>query len=697
VLGVAAKGATLLLNTPHEPDAVWDALPRPVQEQVVAKDVALYCIDADRVAREAGLPGRTNTVLQTCFFAISGVLPGEAAIVAIKAAIEKTYRRRGAEVVARNDAAVDRALSELHRVPVPGRATGTRELPPVVPDGAPAFVRDVTSVMMAGHGDELPVSVLPVDGTYPAGTAAYEKRNISDLVAEWDPDLCIQCGNCSFVCPHSVIRSTFYDEDRLEGAPDGFPSMPLDARGLPGSRYTLQVYLEDCTGCGLCVEACPAKAPLQPERRAINLTPREPRVAAGRENIAFFENLGEVDRSRVDFGTVRGAQYLLPLFEFPGACAGCGETPYLKLLSQLFGDRLMVANATGCSSIYGGNLPTTPWTTNAQGRGPAWANSLFEDNAEFGLGFRLAADLHLKLARRRLTELRDDLGPELVGDVLAAPQLRESELAAQRERVARLRERLGELDRDGALDPDGRVAADDLRTVLDHLVRRSVWIVGGDGWAYDIGSGGLDHVLASGEDVNVLVLDTEVYSNTGGQRSKATPLGAVAKFAAAGKTSPKKDLALQAIAYGDVYVARVAMGADPQQTLRALREAEAYRGPSLVIAYSHCIAHGIDMRAGMDQQHRAVASGYWPLIRYDPVVRAEGGNPFLLDSPRPRIALTDYTSRELRYRLLADIDPAEAERLAVLAQEAVDQRWATYEEMATRGAARFPADARREG
>jgi pyruvate-ferredoxin/flavodoxin oxidoreductase len=418
-------------------------------------------------------------------------------------------------------------------------------------------------------------------------------------------------------------------------------------------------------------------------------------VAAERESIAFFETLPVSDRSRVDFGTVRGTQFLEPLFEFSGACAGCGETPYIKLLSQLFGDRLMVANATGCSSIYGGNLPTTPWTTNADGRGPAWSNSLFEDNAEFGLGFRLAADLHLKLARRRVTELRDVLGPELVDELLDAPQQRESELAAQRERVATLRGRLDELDREGSLDGQARTAADDLRTVLDHLVRRSVWAVGGDGWAYDIGSGGLDHVLASGQDVNVLVLDTEVYSNTGGQKSKATPLGAVAKFAAAGKTSPKKDLALQAIAYGSVYVARVAMGADPQQTLRALREAEAYPGPSLVIAYSHCIAHGFDLRRGMDQQYRAVASGYWPLIRYDPVLRAEGGNPFLLDSPRPRIPLTDYTSRELRYRLLADADPEEAERLGVLAQEAVDQRWQTYEEMATRGAARFPADARR--
>jgi pyruvate-ferredoxin/flavodoxin oxidoreductase len=447
------------------------------------------------------------------------------------------------------------------------------------------------------------------------------------------------------------------------------------------------VYIEDCTGCALCVEVCPALAPGEPTRKAINLAPREPLVAAERDNIAFFETLPLADRSRVDFGTVRGTQFLEPLFEFSGACTGCGETPYIKLLSQLFGDRLMVANATGCSSIYGGNLPTTPWTTDAEGRGPAWSNSLFEDNAEFGLGFRLSADQHAELARKRLTELRDVLGTELVDDILTAPQLRESELRAQRERVAEVKRRLESLD---------GPTATDLRSVADHLVRRSVWIVGGDGWAYDIDSGGLDHVLASGRNVNVLVLDTEVYSNTGGQMSKATPLGAVAKFAAAGKTVPKKDLPLQAIAYGSVYVAQVAMGADPQQTLTAFREAEAYDGPSLVVAYSHCIAHGIEMRDGLDQQYRAVASGHWPLLRYDPVVRADGGNPFLLDSPRPRIPLSDYIYRELRYRVLANTNPAEAERLLGLAQQAVEQRWKLYEEMAGRGAPRFPADARKD-
>jgi pyruvate-ferredoxin/flavodoxin oxidoreductase len=687
MLGRAATGATLLLDCPHPPEAVWDALSRPVQEQIIAKRINLYAIDAGRIAREVGLAGRTNTVLQTCFFAISGVLPREEAIARVKAAIAKSYGRRGVEVVERNEAAVERALEGLNRIEVPDRVTATRELPPVVPADAPEFVRSVTAAMIAGRGDQLPVSALPVDGTYPSGTAAYEKRNMSELVAVWDQDLCIQCGNCSFVCPHSVIRSRYYDKSWLAGAPTPFRSIPLEARGLPDTRYTLQVYIEDCTGCALCVEVCPALAPGEPARKAINLAPREPLVAAERDNIAFFETLPLADRSRVDFGTVRGTQFLEPLFEFSGACTGCGETPYIKLLSQLFGDRLMVANATGCSSIYGGNLPTTPWTTDAEGRGPAWSNSLFEDNAEFGLGFRLSADQHAELARKRLTELRDVLGTELVDDILIAPQLRESELRAQRERVAEVKRRLESLD---------GPTATDLRSVADHLVRRSVWIVGGDGWAYDIDSGGLDHVLASGRNVNVLVLDTEVYSNTGGQMSKATPLGAVAKFAAAGKTVPKKDLPLQAIAYGSVYVAQVAMGADPQQTLTAFREAEAYDGPSLVVAYSHCIAHGIEMRDGLDQQYRAVASGHWPLLRYDPVVRADGGNPFLLDSPRPRIPLSDYIYRELRYRVLANTNPAEAERLLGLAQQAVEQRWKLYEEMAGRGAPRFPADARKD-
>jgi len=688
VLGPAAEGATLLLNCPHPPEEVWDSLSRPVQEQIIAKHIELYVVDAGRIAREVGLAGRTNTVLQTCFFAISGVLPREVAIDRIKKAIKKTYGRRGAEVVERNQAAVDRALDGLHRVEVPEKVTATRGLPRIVPDDVPEFVRTVTAEMMAGRGDALPVSVLPVDGTYPSGTAAYEKRNIAQFVAQWDPKTCIQCGNCSFVCPHSVIRSRQYDKSQLKGAPDGFRWAPLDAVGLPDARYTLQVYVEDCTGCGLCVEACPIETPGDPVRKAINLVEREPLVATERDNIAFFETLPSTDRSRVDFGTVRGTQFLEPLFEFSGACEGCGETPYVKLLSQLFGDRLMVANATGCSSIYGGNLPTTPWTVDDDGRGPAWSNSLFEDNAEFGLGFRVAADGHVELAHRRLRELRDALGPELVDEILAAPQRRESELRAQRERVAELKRRLSGLD---------GTAADDLRSVVDYLVRRSIWIVGGDGWAYDIGAGGLDHVLSCGRNVNVLVLDTEVYSNTGGQMSKATPLGAVAKFATSGKQVGQKDLALQAISYGSVYVARVAMGADPQQTLTAFREAEAYDGPSLVLAYCHCISHGIEMRKGLDQQYRAVASGYWPLVRYDPVVRAAGGNPFMLDSTRPRISFAEYTNQELRYRSLFNSNPEEAERLHVFGEQAVARQWDVYEEMATRGAQHFAADARKEG
>jgi pyruvate-ferredoxin/flavodoxin oxidoreductase len=595
---------------------------------------------------------------------------------------------------------VDAAVAGLRRIEVPdGADTGGVPADVLIGVEAPEFVRTVTAAMLAGRGDELPVSALPADGTYPPGTSRYEKRNISDLVAVWDPDLCIQCGNCSFVCPHSVIRSTFYPTGLLDGAPEGFQSAPLDSRGLPDSAFTLQVYAEDCTGCGLCVEACPVplrgavpteRGAVPPSadggRKAINLGPYDKERVRG--DVAFFETLPLADRARVDFGTVRGAQFLQPLFEFSGACAGCGETPYVRLLSQLFGDRLMIANATGCSSIYGGNLPTTPWTTNRDGRGPAWSNSLFEDNAEFGLGFRLAADQLLGLARTRLRELAPRIASQggdddLAQEILDAPQRRESEYAAQRERVTELKRRLA------GLPPDPAVT--DLLSVADHLVRRSVWSVGGDGWAYDIGSGGLDHVLASGRDVNVLVLDTEVYSNTGGQASKATPLGAVAKFASAGKRVPKKDLALQAIAYGSVYVARIAMGADPQQTLRALREAEAYDGPSLVIAYSHCIAHGIEkdgqlLRNGMDQQYRATASGYWPLIRYDPVTRA-----FLLDSPRPRLPLSDYTSQELRFRILARTDPDTAAALAARAQEEVRQRWATYEEMAARGPERFPA------
>ncbi|WP_017365058.1 pyruvate:ferredoxin (flavodoxin) oxidoreductase [Methylococcus capsulatus] len=684
VLEHSRPGAVFLLNSPYGPDTVWDHLPRPVQERIIAQNIAFYVIDASKVAAESGMGGRTNTIMQTCFFALSGVLPREEAIERIKTSIRKTYGKKGEDVVKMNFAAVDHTLAHLYRVEVPARATSRLEMPPPVPPEAPDFVQRVTAAMMAGAGDTLPVSALPVDGTYPSGTTRWEKRNIADTVPVWEPDICIQCGNCSFVCPHSVIRAKFYPESRLAGAPAGFKSAPINARGFPETRYTLQVYVEDCTGCGLCVEVCPVRSPREAGVKAINMRPKAPVLEQERSSIPFFERLPVNDRSRVDFSSVRGAQFLEPLFEFSGACAGCGETPYVRLLSQLFGDRLLVANATGCSSIYGGNLPTTPWSKNAEGRGPAWSNSLFEDNAEFGLGFRLSADKHLALARQRLKELGPRLPAGLADDILNAPQRAESEIRRQRQRVATLKSALRDIDCE---------AARDLLSVADHLVRRSIWIVGGDGWAYDIGSAGLDHVLASGRDVNVLVLDTEVYSNTGGQMSKSTPLGAVTKFAAAGKPVAKKDLALQAIAYGNVYVARIAMGANPQQTLLALREAEAYPGPSLVLAYSHCIAHGIDMRQGLKQQDLAAASGHWPLLRYNPALRRADRNPFVLDSPRPRIKLKDYAMNELRYKMLAHSRPAESERLMALAQQVVDQKWETYEEMASRSGAHFHPDA----
>jgi pyruvate-ferredoxin/flavodoxin oxidoreductase len=674
VLSIAAPGATLLINSPFSAHQLWDRLPRAVQDRIIEQGLRVWTIDADRVAREAGLGSHSNSVLQTCFFAVSGVLPRDRALEKIKAAIEKTYRAKGMEVVQRNFAAVDRTLAALEQVAVPAVAAGDRQRLPLVAAGAPAFVTDVVAAMIAGRGDDLPVSAFPVDGTFPSATSRWEKRRISATVARWDAGLCIQCGNCSFVCPHSVIRAKVYHRDKLAGAPEGFESAPIDARGFPETRYTLQVYEEDCTGCGLCMEACPVKHPSVSGRRAINMAPMDLDPTPARARVGFFEALPITDRGHVDFSTVRGTQLLEPLFEFPGACAGCGETPYLKVLSQLFGDRMVVANATGCSSIYGGNLPTTPWAVNVEGRGPAWANSLFEDNAEFGLGMRLAADHQFAAALRLLDTLRQRVGDALVEAITAAPQHTEYEIRQQRSRVAELVERLATLD-----DP----AARELAAVAGQLVRRSVWIVGGDGWAYDIGAGGLDHVLASGRDVNVLVLDTEVYSNTGGQASKATPLGAVAKFASAGKQTPKKDLALQAMAYGSVYVARIAMGADPQQTLDALREAETYAGPSLVLAYSHCIAHGIDMQHGLDQQSRAVHSGYWPLLRYNPELRNAGEPPLTLDSVRPSLPFRAYAERELRYRMLLLSDPARGEALMRTAQEAVDRKWKQYEDLAT--------------
>ncbi|MDR1808348.1 MAG: pyruvate:ferredoxin (flavodoxin) oxidoreductase [Propionibacteriaceae bacterium] len=693
VLTAARPGTTLLLNTPYAPDEVFAHLPVPMQRKIIDLGIKVYAIDALEVARAAGLGGRTNTVLQTCFFAISGVLPRDTAIAAVKAAITKTYGKKSQEIVEKNHTAVDHALAHLHEVAVPAAPVGDHGYIPPVPATAPEFVREVTAKMLLDEGDELPVSEIPADGSYPSGTTQYEKRNVSDIVAVWDPEACIQCGNCAFVCPHAVLRAKYYPDKAIEGAPEGFKHARLNSAGVPGGQYTLQVFAEDCTGCGLCYEACPVRSPRQPNRRAINLEPMLDKSAA-RTQVDFFETLPVNDRSRLDFATVRGAQFLEPLFEFSGACAGCGETPYLKLLTQLFGDRATVANATGCSSIYGGNLPTTPWAKNADGRGPAWSNSLFEDNAEFGLGLRLAADLQTDLAKVRLGQLKDLLDPALVDDILTQPQQFESDIRDQFDRIDELKQALEPLLKHS--EKEIRTHAKDLLYLADHLVRRSVWIVGGDGWAYDIGSSGVDHVLASGRDINILVMDTEVYSNTGGQASKSTPLGAVAKFAAAGKRTNKKDLALQAISYGNVYVARVAMGADPQQTLRAFREAEAYPGPSLIIAYCHCIAHGIDMSKGLNQQYRAVASGHWPLMRYNPVTKWEGGNPFLLDSPRPRIKMKDYIYNELRYKMLRQAHPDEAARMEELAQHTVDQRWAEYEAMATRGAADFADDAQNE-
>jgi pyruvate-ferredoxin/flavodoxin oxidoreductase len=678
-----APGGIFLLNSPHSPAVVWDQLPRPLQQALIDNKSRFYCIDATQVAQDNGMGRRINTIMQTCFFALSGVLPREAAIAQIKKAIEKTYYKKGRAVVEMNFKAVDNTLENLFEVRLPAVASSHAGLARPVPTAAPAFVQEVTAAMIAGHGDELPVSKLPVDGTYPSGTAKWEKRNIADFIPSWEPEVCIQCGNCSFVCPHAVIRSKFYHENYLEDAPAEFKSAPVTARGFPETRYTLEIYAEDCTGCGLCVEVCPAVSLKKSGVKAINLHAREEAmVEERRRSIAFFERIPFNERSMVDFSSVRGAQFLEPLFEFSGACAGCGETPYVRLLSQLFGDRLLVANATGCSSIYGGNQPTTPWTVNAEGRGPAWSNSLFEDNAEFGLGMRVATDKHQALAEDRLRQLEPALGAELVRSLLEAPQRTEHEIRAQRVQVARLKAKLLEMEADSS-------AVGDLLSVCDQLVRRSVWLVGGDGWAYDIGSSGLDHVLASGRNVNVLVLDTEVYSNTGGQMSKATPPAATAKFAYGGKRVGKKDLALQAISYGNVYVAQVAMGANPQQTLLAFREAEAYPGPSLVLAYSHCIAHGIDMSKGLGQQDLAVASGYWPLLRYNPALRKTGQNPFVLDSPRPRIPLKQYAYNEMRYKVLAGINPQEAERLMTLAQDLVNLRWKTYEDMTARSAGEF--------
>jgi pyruvate-ferredoxin/flavodoxin oxidoreductase len=680
MLDKAAEKSVFLLNSPVGPDKVWDELPEPVQQQIIDKQIAFYVIDATTVAREAGMGRRINTIMQTCFFALSGVLPREEAIAKIKAAIEKTYMKKGAEIVELNFKAVDASLDHLHQVKVPTQISSKRGMKPAVSELAPQFVREVTAPMLAGRGDDLPVSMIPVDGTYPSGTARWEKRNIADFVPKWEPEVCIQCGNCSFVCPHSVIRARFYHEDTLQSAPASFESAPVTARGFPETRYTLQIYVEDCTGCGLCVEACPAFDLKDQSRKAINMADKGPILEAGKQNITFFETIPVNRRNTVNFASVRGAQYLEPLFEFSGACAGCGETPYVRLLTQLFGPRLLVANATGCSSIYGGNLPATPWSVNKEGRGPAWSNSLFEDNAEFGLGMRVSADAQMAMAKDMLSQMTDLFDQAFIDSLMDTSQTIGTQMARQRERVHELKRRLKEID-----DPRARA----LLTVADHLVRRSVWLVGGDGWAYDIGSAGLDHALASGRNINVLVLDTEVYSNTGGQASKSTPIAATAKFAAAGKAVTKKDLALQAISYGNVYVARVALGANPQQTLQAMREAEAYPGPSIILAYSPCIAHGIDLRKGLAQQQRAVDSGYWPLIRYNPELRKAGRKPFILDSTRPTMKLEEFAYAEQRYKLLQKSNPIEAKRLMQLAQESLDLRWQTYEHMAKQDPSEF--------
>jgi pyruvate-ferredoxin/flavodoxin oxidoreductase len=673
VLGLAAPGATFLLNSPFGPETVWDHLPVETQRAIIDKGLRLFVIDAQKVASEAGLGGRVNTVLQTCFFALSDVLPRDRAIEAIKRAIEQRYGARGRTVVERNFAAVDAALGDLHEVTVPAEATSAIHRAPAVPPEAPDFVRRVTAAMIAGRGDELPVSALPVDGTFPTGTARWERRSIAHELPAWDPEICIDCAKCALVCPHAAIRMKVYEPEAAAGAPEGFLHKEWRDREHPGRWMTIQVAPDDCTGCAVCVDVCPARSKEVAKHKALDMVPKAERLEVDRAGWDFFQTIPPPDRRDVKVASIKGSQMLDPLFEFSGACAGCGETPYLKLLSQMYGDRLLVANATGCSSIYGGNLPTTPWTTDAEGRGPAWSNSLFEDNAEFGLGMRLSLDAQAELARSLLERLAPTLPEGLAAAILDADQGSEDGLAAQRERVAELKGLL-----DAREDDDAR----NLLAVADALVRKSVWIVGGDGWAYDIGFGGLDHVLASGRDLNVLVLDTQVYSNTGGQASKATPRGAVAKFAAAGKPIGRKDLGMIAAAYGHVYVAQVAIGADNAQTVKALAEAEAWDGPSLVIAYSTCIEHGIDMATSMSHQAEAVKSGFWPLWRYDPRQAEEGGRPMQLDSKAPTMPLREFQAKEARFAMLARSRPNQAEELLRLAQADADERRRLYEQLA---------------
>ncbi|AXC15123.1 Pyruvate-flavodoxin oxidoreductase [Acidisarcina polymorpha] len=673
VLVAASPNAVFLLNTPFGPDEIWSHLPRKTQATILEKQLQFYVIDGYAVARAAGMGNRINTIMQTCFFAISGVLPREEAIEQIKKAIQKTYGKRGDAVVQQNFDAVDAALAHLHKVDVPGTVSATFDILPAIPGAAPHFVRDVLGVIAAGSGDLLPVSALPPGGTFPTATARWEKRNIAQQIPVWDKDLCIQCGKCVMVCPHAVIRAKVFAPAQALGAPPTFKTAKPKWRGLEQELYSLQVAPEDCTGCRLCVEVCPVKSKSEAKHKALNMELQAPLRAAEKENWEFFESLPSFDRSRINHGQVKDVQLLEPLFEFSGACAGCGETPYIKLLTQLFGDRLYIANATGCSSIYGGNLPTTPYTVNQQGRGPTWSNSLFEDNAEFGLGMRFAVDQQKSFAEELVRRLLPVMGEDLGLAVLSADQSTEAGINAQRERVGRMKILLESIST-GVDLPDIR----NLLAVADTLVRKSVWIVGGDGWAYDIGFGGLDHVLASGQNVNVLVLDTEVYSNTGGQMSKSTPRGAVAKFAAGGKPNSKKDIAMEAVSYGSVYVARVALGGSDTQTIKAFQEAEAHNGPSIIIAYSHCIAHGYDLVHGLDQQKAAVLSGYWPLMRYNPSLRDEGKNPFQLDSKAPSIPLKDYAYQEARYTMLVRSHPDVAKELLREAQDDVERQWRVY-------------------
>ncbi len=669
VLEAAMPGAVFLLNSPYSAAEVWDKLPRSTQEEMLRKKIEFYVIDGYKVAREAGMGTRINTIMQTCFFAISGVLPRDEAIAQIKKSIKKTYGKRGESVVQKNFAAVDHALAHLEKVELPKAATSSFDLTGAFSSKAPKFVHDVLGKIAEGKGDLIPVSAIPAGGAYPSGTAQWEKRNIAQFIPVWDENLCIQCGKCVMVCPHAVIRAKVYSADLGDKAPATLKWAKPKWRGMEQERYTLQVAPEDCTGCAVCVEVCPVKNKSDAGKKAINMAPQAPLREPERENWEYFLSLPEVDRSKLSHNQVKDLQLLEPLFEFSGACAGCGETPYIKLLTQLFGDRLYIGNATGCSSIYGGNLPTTPYTSNAEGRGPTWSNSLFEDNAEFGFGMRVALDQQKAFAENLVTRMAPAIGAELAADLVGATQKTEPEINQQRERVKALR---------AVLAGNGSSDAKNLLAIADVLIRKSVWILGGDGWAYDIGFGGLDHVLGSGKNVNVLVLDTGVYSNTGGQASKSTPRGAVAKFAASGKTNSRKDLAMEAVSYGSVYVAQVALGGNDSHVVKAFQEAEAHDGPSIIIAYSSCIAHGCDLVHGLEQQKLAVQSGYWPLMRYNPALREEGKNPFQLDSKAPSIRLKDYAYREARYTMLARSNPEVAAKLLAEAQDDVEREWRVY-------------------